>query len=179
MTPKQKHVTFDLETLGNTHDAPIVQIAAVEFNLQGEILKSFSRNVVLDDSLNKFTVSYDTIKFWMGQSKEVQDAVFNLENTFFLQEVLLDFSEWCKELEGKRKFWSHATFDPVILKNAFKKYYLNCPIHYRDFVDIRTLNTLVGDVEISEENKLKHDALSDCIYQAKYISAMLRKLYNI
>lgn len=178
MTPKQKHVTFDLETLGNTHDAPIVQIAAVEFNHQGEILNSFSRNVTLSHELDQFTVSYSTIKFWMEQSKEAQDAVFNLKNTHPLVYALTDFQEWCDDLEGKRKFWSHATFDPVILKNAYGKCNLACPIHFRDFVDIRTLNLLAGDVEV-EENKLKHDALSDCIHQAEYISAMLQKLYKI
>lgn len=178
MTPKQKHVTFDLETLGNTHDAPIVQMAAVEFDLEGKILKTFSRNVTLNHELNQFTVSYSTIKFWMEQSKEVQDLVFNLGSTHPLVYVLTDFQEWCDKLEGKRKFWSHATFDPVILKNAYNKLNLICPIYYGDFVDIRTLNLLAGDVEV-EENTLKHDALSDCIYQARYISAMLRKLYKI
>ena len=122
MTPKQKHVTFDLETLGNTHDAPIVQIAAVEFNLQGEILKTFSKNIELNRELQNFTPTYETIKWWFEQDVKAINSVFNSPLSVDLRTVLIDFMEWCTELSGQRKFWSHATFDPVILKNAFDKF---------------------------------------------------------
>ena len=42
-----ENITFDLETLGNSANAPIVQIGAVKFDGDGNILDKFLRTIDL------------------------------------------------------------------------------------------------------------------------------------
>ena len=43
------NISFDLETLGNTSKAPIVQIAAVKFENNGKLIDTFSRTIIVED----------------------------------------------------------------------------------------------------------------------------------
>lgn len=74
--------------------------------------------------------------------------------------------------------WSHATFDPPILQNAYNKVGLQTPIHYRWNRDIRTLCELSG-VEKTEVKGVAHNALDDCINQAEYIARGIQILNNL
>jgi len=169
------HITFDLETLGNTSNAPIVQIGAVKFNDEG-ITDTFLRNIDLT-SLEPlgFKLDYSSINWWLNQSNEAIKSVFgdNLEK-ISLNRALYEFQEWIGKT-ADYNYWSHATFDPPILINNFKTLKKPCPIPFRLHRDIRTLSLLGGKVTIKREG-IHHNALDDCIYQAKYISALLNNL---
>lgn len=175
---KAKHITLDVETLGNGSNAPIVQIGAVKFNEQGEIEDTFERKIDLDSLsryADKLEVNYHTIGWWFNQSPEAIKKVFNeKDDRVDLRLALHEFQMWIGELAGYY-YWSHATFDPPILKNNYDAVGVRCPIPFRLFLDIRTLVVLAGKVEV-ERKGVQHDALDDCIYQAEYISKMLQKI---
>jgi hypothetical protein len=118
-----------------------------------------------------------TSEWWLKQSDQARNQVFPKTPRYALKQVLESFSYWI-ENQPKGKYWSHATFDPPILINAFDVMKLKTPIPYRDFVDIRTLNLLAGDVNVPPRDTFgeHHEALADCKYQAAYIAAMLKKL---
>ena len=65
------NITFDLETLGNSSNAPIVQLAAVKFNDQGKITDSLLQYIDLA-SLQQydFDIDYETLDWWFKQSDE-------------------------------------------------------------------------------------------------------------
>ena len=167
------HITFDLETLGANYNAPIVQIGAVAFKESGEILDKFSSSVDLE-TLDKhgFKMDYSTVNFWLQQSKEAIGSVFAIDNDIYY--TLRSFCDWAFD-QGSEDIWSHSTFDPVILANAYTKLELRNPFTYRQHRDIRTLEMLVP-TEKPERKGTHHNALDDCIYQAEYISKMLRQL---
>lgn len=168
-------ITFDLETLGSTFNAPIVQIAAVEFTPEGEVLGEFSVNIDISADIDKFTIDLKTVKWWMEQEKEAREAVFT-DNGVPLKEALEKLMSWLGD-RRPQPVWCHTTFDAPILKNTCIKMgfgELFNPYNYRD---IRTLTALTG-VKKTTVAGVAHNALDDCINQAKYISEAIRANQN-
>lgn len=162
------NISFDLETLGNTSKAPIVQIGAVKFKNDGTIIDTFSRTINIE-SLKDYDleINYSTILWWLNQEKEAINQVFgNYAIKTDLHTSLVDFKNWI----GKEdyNFWSHAAFDPPVLKSNFKAINVELPIHYRLFKDLRTLKELAKN-PIIERQGTHHVALDDAIYQKELI----------
>ena len=176
---KNNNITFDLETLGVTYNAPIVQIGAVKFKDSGEIIDTFLRTIDIP-SLHPYNFQCDdsTVEFWASQPQETFDSVFNLadEHLVPIEIALQDFMDWVKE-PLKFYYWSHATFDPPILANSMSKVKVQGYLPFKYHRDIRTLTHLSGGVDI-ERHGFHHNALDDSIYQAEYISKCLQKNKN-
>lgn len=166
------NVTFDLETLGNTSQAPIVQIAAVLFDNQGQILSSINLKADLKTIPQGFVVDFDTLKWWFSQSDQAIKSVMTLGKLSH-HDMCKEFLKWVQRIReeyGKDiSFWSHATFDPPILDNNFKVAKVYNPIPFRSHRDIRTLTHFAGFIDVKRSG-IAHDAIDDCIYQAKYIT---------
>jgi exodeoxyribonuclease VIII len=174
-----EHITFDLETLGNGTNAPIVQIGAVKFTDDGTITDTFLRNIDLEslEGLG-FHIDYNTLSWWFNQSPEAIKSVFGEElDRVSLSNALYQFQIWIGKT-ADYYYWSHATFDPPILKNNYKAVGKNIPIPFRLHVDIRTLSLLGGKITIDRGDLIHHNALDDCIHQANYISKGLQQLKN-
>ena len=169
-----QHITFDLETLGNNYNAPIIQIGAVKFEQDGSITDTFKHNIRWE-SLERydFDIDYSTVRWWLSQSREAQNSVID-QRSVDLITALTDFTKWIGKPE-EYEYWTHATFDPIVLGNAYRKTGVKYPIPFRQQRDIRTLTFLVGKLEVEKEG-IAHTALDDAKFQAKYISAMLNKI---
>lgn len=162
------NISFDLETLGNTSKAPIVQIGAVKFKNNGEIIDHFTRTIQVEDLDNyNLEIDYSTILWWLNQDKDVVDAVFgNYSIKSNLKDALQDFKDWIGN--EYYNFWSHATFDPPVLNSNIKAVGLDSFIHYRQFKDLRTLKLLAGSPEVKREGA-HHVAIDDALYQKDLI----------
>lgn len=174
------HIMFDLETIGSGSKAPIVQIAAVRFDEQGNVLAEFNSRIKFGADFNSFETDIDTIEWWISQSKRAQEIVFNPKGRNFLANALVELNVFLSVYKDKR-LWSHATFDPPILMNAYKTLGLSTVIKHKEFMDIRTLNFLSGgnvreEIPARETFGEHHDAIADCKYQAAYVAAMMRKI---
>jgi exodeoxyribonuclease VIII len=182
-----RHISFDLETLGNTPNAPIVQIGACKFDvIDGpnggtiaaiNVEETFLRTVKLS-SLDKFdfSVDYETVGWWMMQSENSRNSVFNAPETVDIRQAIREFYEWIGQ-SSKYVYWSHATFDPPILANNSIKVGLGRPIPFRLFRDIRTLVHFAGKVDGHERDGLvHHNAKDDAIFQAGYIAELIGRI---
>ena len=169
------NISFDLETLGNTSKAPIVQIGAVMFENNGHIVSTFERTIKVEDLDNyNLETNYSTILWWLNQDSEAIAQVFGEYSIKTpLKEALQDFKAWL----GSDDFniWSHATFDPPVLKENFKAVGIELPVHYRSFKDLRTLKELANNPEIKREGT-HHVAIDDAIYQKELIVECFRVL---
>lgn len=168
-----RNVTFDLETLGNGSNAPIVQIGAVVFDENGEVLDSFNMKADLTTiPESEFTVDYDTLRWWMRQVAKNPSLIDVMNETVMMHQTLIrEFIEWDGEMMAKHgdlNYWSHATFDPPILDRHCKIYGLR-RLPFRNHRDIRTLTFIAGHIDVKRKGN-HHDALDDCKYQAKYIA---------
>ena len=172
-----KDVMIDLETLGNTNNAVVVQIGACYFNRHtGEIGEKFSVNIDADSSLREgFEVTGSTIYWWLEQEYNARSSIISGEKKMVGRAMVL-FNRF---LEKAECIWSHATFDYVILLNHLNKLNIKPSFSYRSARDLRTLTDLVKiDPKSYKSDGVLHNGLGDCIFQVGYTVDCINALNN-
>ena len=160
-----KHIMLDLETLGNNPNSVIVAIGAVAFDSNG-ITDEFYCAVDSESCVQSgLTMDASTVEWWMEQSVEAR-AVFADENKVSIQQALLNFSEFC----GKDDFvWGNgASFDNVILSNAYKKCRLPQPWMFWNDRCYRTIKSIYRNLALQRIGTY-HNALHDAESQARHL----------
>lgn len=168
-----KDIMIDLETLGTSFNALITQIGACYFDRHtGEIGDTLDINIEIGSSLDKgFSVDSGALKFWFNHSPTF------LNNAVSIEKALALFGDF---ITKKSLIWCHATFDAIILANAYERINQGIPYSYRNVRDIRTLTDLakLERKDRAEGNKdpKTHNALEDAIYQVGYCTECFNKL---
>ena len=169
-------VMVDLETLGNNSSSVILSIGAVEFDARtGQLGRQFYR-VVDPASCEAFGLKMDvsTVLWWLQQGGEARE-VFRETAKIPLTMALAEFSMWYPE---KACLWGNgASFDNVILANAYAACGQKAPWMFWDDRCYRTLKNLLPEVE-HERKGVHHNALDDAIYQAEHAIKLLQVLGN-
>lgn len=171
-----QHCMVDVETLGRSHDAAIVQLGWCFFDLE-RTYRPGCRTIKFESAMKHGTVTADTVLWWMNQSYQARQSITHKENDT-LEAALAAFNEEVKILKPKH-FWAHATFDFPILTNAYKATGVKNPIGFLQCRDIRTLDMLArADLiaEWPEREGTHHDAMDDAVHQAKCVQMMLGKI---
>lgn len=167
----KQHVMVDLETLGNNSSSVIISIGAVAFDLdKNETFTDTFYSVIDPQSCVDVGLKMDvsTVMWWMKQSDGARKAFDKTGNK--LAGVLGAFSMWYPE---GAKFWGNgATFDNVILSNAYAACKIKKPWGYADDRCYRTVKALYPDVKV-ERVGVYHNAVDDAVTQAKHLVAML------
>lgn len=167
----KKHVMVDLETLGNGSNSVIISIGAVAFNLdKNETFTNTFYSVTNPQSCIDVGLKMDasTVMWWMRQSEEARKAF--AKEGYPLPQELINFSNWYPD---GAKFWGNgATFDNVILSNAYAACKIKKPWGYADDRCYRTVKALYPDVKV-ERVGVYHNAVDDAVTQAKHLVAML------
>lgn len=119
------HLMVDMETMGNSPDAPIVSIGAVFFDPStGNTGAEFYQVVSLESSMS-FGMKPDasTIQWWLKQSSEARSAILVDEAMGLLEtlELLADFiAENAANGNHTVQLWGNGcSFDNVILRRAY------------------------------------------------------------
>ena len=156
-----KNVMVDLETLGNGYSAAIISIGAVEFDETG-LGREFYMPVDAQSSVELgLTIDASTVMWWMQQDVKAK-AAFK-DNGEPIQAALEVFANWYPK---DACFWGNgATFDNVIMANAYKLAKIKQPWKYCLDRCYRTLKNLYPDVT-QERVGTHHNALDDAKYQA-------------
>ncbi|WP_257253891.1 MULTISPECIES: 3'-5' exonuclease [unclassified Endozoicomonas] len=179
-----KHLMVDLETMGNGSQAAIIGIGACFFDpVTGQIGETFSRNVTLQSSVDEgLKMDVSTVEWWLKQDDDAR-AIFQ-RSGYPLPEVLQEFLDFIPErLRRSVQLWGNgASFDNVILENAFDVCGLKAPWAFWNHRDVRTIvelgRTILG-IDPKRDfffDGVKHDALSDAVHQARYVSAIWGEL---
>jgi len=157
-------VMIDIETLANTSNSVISQVAAIVFDrYTGNIIDGFKRNVDLQTCVDiGLEMNVDTIEWWLEQDKEAQKSILKKPRQS-IKGVLTDLSVFIKKnwailhndketfkngngsyttIDGlfdplDVKLWCHATFDEPILSNAYNKAGIVEPWHFRGVRDCK------------------------------------------
>lgn len=170
----KNNIMCDLETMAKTNNAAIVSIGAVKFT-DKKLLEGFYRVVTLQSCMDEgLDVDASTIKWWLEQSNEATREL--LCNQIPLPQALQEFASW---LGSDGVLWGNgATFDNVILTNAYKACRIRRPWSYRNDRCYRTISALYPDIE-KESPGVNHRALTDAENQAKHIIRIFDSLANI
>lgn len=172
---KHNHVMLDLETMGQGSDAAIIAIGATTFGPDGiTTAKSFYETISLQSSVDAgLKMDASTVMWWMKQSDAARGE-FKREGTP-LGDTLLTFSNWFTTHTAEdAKVWGNgATFDNVIISNAYRAVGLPRPWKYYNDACYRTLKGLLPHVEAVKLVGTAHNALDDARHQAVHCAKLL------
>lgn len=186
---KQIHIVLDLETMGITQDAAIIEIGMVIFNHTGldgtaNVLEQWSSAIRLESSMKYGgTVDAPTINWWMHTDRtEARDTLLvgsQMSLPSALNEIatkILDYSHF----DPKPLIWGNGVnFDNAILKSAYERLDVKVPWGVRQDADFRTLKLLYKDV-VPEPVFVgtPHIALDDARHEAVWLSQILKYIYG-
>ena len=167
-------IMVDLETLGTSPNSHILSIGAC--TMDGS--QTFYQAVGEQDR----RIDFDTVRWWLGQSKEAQDVFNHCVQADSLSLALGKFSNWFKEVGDKdSKIWSHgATFDVSMLEDAFRSVGQEIPWAFWNVRDTRTLidaSQFMFKTDFKPMRKgTHHNALDDALFQAEWMRAIIKRM---
>ena len=175
------HVVVDIETLGTIPGAPIVQIAAVAFDLGAseDGRNVFEVKVDVRSLIYKGGISFDTLAWWLAQPKGTIDEVFGEAERLDIASALNSFHKWLGFTHTKTLWGNGAAFDNQLLKAALLQYCgIREPWNFRIDRCFRTVKNLYKE-QVPEPHFIgtKHNALDDARHQARWLSQIL--LYKL
>lgn len=172
---KAQHVMLDIETMGTGNFAVIASIGAVKFDPYGDKIDDGFYATVDMDSCAKLGMRFDggTIAFWLKQPDEARKAL--LDHTQDIRNVLEGLRDWFGP-PSKPVWGNGATFDNVIVRNAFMLAGMDCPWSYKHDWCYRTLKNLAPTDVKPEDFGVAHHALDDATAQALHLQKIVRSL---
>jgi hypothetical protein len=167
-----KHLMIDLETMGNDSFSSVISLGAIEFDIDtAETGKSFYANISLQSCLDAgLIVNASTIMWWMMQNEQARKDLVQTPS-ISIQEALIQFSAFCNK---DYEVWGNsARFDCGLLQNAYQKIGMDTPWDFRKERCVRTLVSFNPEIKKNfPMSGTSHNALSDCIFQVGYCSAI-------
>lgn len=163
------HIMVDLETLGNGSNSVIVSIGAARFDTTGITDEFYT--VVDPQSCADYRLRVDvsTVMWWLKQSEGARAAI--TKPGLSLPVALGEFSNW---VGRDAQIWGNgATFDNVILGNAYKACSLRQPWKFTNDRCYRTLKNLYPQIGADDRSGVYHNALDDARYQAAHAIKIL------
>jgi hypothetical protein len=148
-----------------------VQIGACYFDrVTGEIGDTFATNI---EAAGNGDIDADTVYWWLEQSDAARQSIL-AQPRVQMWRALQELNAF---LRNAKFIWSHATFDFVIIMEAFRRQQLKPSFSYRSARDIRTLVDLAGvDTKAKPRDGVHHNGLDDAKYQVAYCVEAFRAL---
>lgn len=176
------HIMVDIETMGTGSTAAIVSIGAVAFSLEDAAVRSdntFYVNVDLQSCIDcGLSVDGDTVMWWLGRDESARKSL--IDNPLELPQALDLFTTYIQTMDKPCVWGNGATFDNVILHNAYKACGKPQPWHYREDRDLRTYVALCESVglqwEWPDRDDIRHNALDDAMSQATAMCMLYGRL---
>lgn len=167
---------LDLETMGNTPQAPIVAIGAIEFTPgRAELGRGFYARIDLEDSARFGAMDASTVLWWMQQEDAARRELY-AGDRLLLAPALAEFSRWLESCEGGASsvgVWGNgAAFDNVILRNAYARTSLPTPWKVWQDKCYRTVRGLYPETPQPARLGVHHNALDDAKHQARHLLAI-------
>ena len=167
---------IDLETLSTNPDAVILTIGGVKFDARTQMNPYNEMYFRVDvDSQTKIgrNVMQETMNWWATQPKEVSEEALGDGNRVSLEDAIKQLNKFAV---GVDIFWCQGPlFDYAILQDSYRQLNTPVPWNYWQIRDSRTLFSLVPK-DHNEKRTGLHNALQDCIFQAKKVQKVYRQL---
>lgn len=164
-----KDLMIDIEAMGNTSNAVMIQLAGVFFDRKtGKLGDEFCMNINEDTCKAwKFECNESAVKWWESQNQEVLRSIRS--STVDVDHAIRCFHDFYRSGGNDVNVWSHATFDFVIVQNYLNRILENKYMNYKGARDIRTLVDLSGiNLNSYDWSNKTHNALDDCKFQITY-----------
>jgi hypothetical protein len=170
----------DIETLSTRNNALIVTIGAVKFDADN-VLDRFTIGIDPVDAQRRYGRDIDAktvIDFWFDPKRDAARVELLATPKIDMFSALQGFADWCAEtaLDDRGSLWGKgATFDNVLLKDAFDAAGLEFPFGYRQNECYRTFANRCPEVEF-EPIGTAHVAVADAESQAVHLQRICKHL---
>ena len=170
------NLMIDLETLDTKPSGVILSVGICAFDMDGiHDKKNFLLDATEQQKLGR-TISFDTIEWWLQQSKPVIDASFNIpiDQKTTIDEFLKDFGYFCSK-NNIQKVWAQGIdFDISMIADLHRSKGVELPYSFWLVRDSRTIRD--GNRFIEPERKGDHhNAMDDAVYQAECVIIALKE----
>jgi len=169
-------VMLDLETLATTPQSVVLTIGAVKFNpytLDEPQPGLYLRLDVDEQTARGRLVDEGTVAWWGKQAEDVREEALSPDNRVSMNTL---YQELNKFVVGAESIWAQGpVFDIAILEDIYRQYGWPIPWDFWRIRDSRTLFGVHGDPRVKGKAGL-HNAMEDCISQAKAIQQIMNKL---
>jgi exodeoxyribonuclease VIII len=158
---------IDLETWSTQNHASIISIGAVKF-VGDDILDTF--HVGVDPRSGPeygLHTDPDTVLWWMDPERDEARKAWLELSKVDIYSALAGFSDWFGP-ESMPVWGNGATFDNVILREAFKRVNVFCPWKFWHDRCYRTMKS-VHPIPADPREGTHHNALDDALYQTKHL----------
>ena len=166
---------IDLETLSTNPDAVILTVGGVKFDPYTQMKpydELYFRVDVDSQTAMGRDVMQETMDWWAQQPKEISEEALGDENRISLEDALNTINKFSV---GVDVFWCQGPlFDYAILQDLYRQLERPVPWQYWQIRDSRTLFSLVP--KQNDKRVGLHNALQDCIFQAKKVQKVFRQL---
>ena len=170
------HAMIDLETLSTNPNAVILTVGGVKFDPHTNMKPyhdMYFRVDVDSQTMQGRHVMDDTLDWWAKQSEDIREEALGDKDRIGLDNMILTINKFSV---GVDVFWCQGPlFDYAILQNLYTQLGHPVPWQYWQIRDSRTLFNLVPR-DKNEKRVGLHNALSDCIFQAKKVQKIYRQL---
>lgn len=164
------HVMIDLETLGTGPTAIPISIGAVKFNPTNRhaIMESFHVGIDAQSCADLgLKIDVGTALWWMDPERQEAFKQWFAMLKYPLPLALDGFAQWFGP--ASLPTWGNgASFDNVILRNAFKACGMKEPWGFHHDRCFRTLKNLHPGVKVPPMPGTAHNALHDAVYQVQW-----------
>jgi len=173
---RRKHFMIDLETMDTAPTAAPVSIGVVYFDRE-KALDTFYTPVNLSSCLAAgLTQSMATVDWWAKQSIEARSA-WQTPDAPTLLEALTRLSRWLAahaSTSDTAPWGNAASFDVVILENAFKAVGADAPWRFWNHMCFRTVKSMFPHVATPVRSGTHHNALDDAVFQTEHLLNIIR-----
>lgn len=176
-----KHLQIDIETGANTQRSHVLTVGLLAFDPLKDGTEDIGYHFAVPAAYNKGReLNFDTLKWWMEQSQEARNnswvkPVSYKEEGGLRQEIPHgNLQNVLRELATNAEhIWAN---DPDFDCSIMRDFFATNGWDYRwPFGKHRSMRTLKALWEIPFiENRLAHDALADCRYQAAQVRAVFQ-----
>lgn len=184
-TPNHINIVLDLETLGLSEDAAIIQIGCVvplfdQYKIPG-IIPTFETTISYEVALSsEFAKDHSTLEWWEKQPNSTRLNVFSGQNSY--EDALDQFKFWLETIKSKGltpRIWGRGPeFDNRLLEYTLFCYNMGGLWNFRDNHSLRTLEALFPVDMVEVEDEIKHTALGDARYEARMMHQIKMKYAN-
>jgi hypothetical protein len=179
-----KHMMLDIETLGKGSFAAILSIGAVKFDpfycpaTIEELMETTERfHVRVEGAGTRYgmQMDVDTVGWWMHPDRAAaRDAIRAMEEVDLVN-ALFGLTEFYGSDSFVPVWGNGATFDNVVVSNAYGRVGQERPWRYKADRCFRTLKALAPSIK-STDVGTGHTALDDALAQAWWMQGIVKHL---
>lgn len=179
------NIMLDLETLSSHPESCLVSLGAATFSDDGgnqdiAFVPRRTFYVAIDPQSSQDKgglITARTVQWWAKQSERARDAL-NDPNALLIEQAMAGFFNFCERFVEPKVWGNGASFDNVVLRQAYERLGMEAPWTFRNERCYRTLKNLRPDIAF-EPFGTAHHALDDAIAQARHAERILAALRGV